>query len=229
VGEYIDTDKVFTGFTKSCVAAPDNCALASDNVTATDLETTIYGLIQDLKANPFVLGETIIDYNLVTKDILSILYQPSQWPELATGLHAILTKNATEAAPLLSLALDTSTLVVYEYLAGIACGDKSSRASKIDQILPEVAEIYRESHFGDLGTDTISKCAHWKLDAKERYSGNFQAKTRNPIMIIGNTYDPITPLDSAFNISKGFEGSVVLQHDGYGVRSKYMPFVCLVH
>ena len=36
-------------------------------------------------------------------------------------------------------------------------------------------------------------------------------------MFVGGPFDPVTPLISAYNMSTGFEGSVVLQHNGYGV------------
>ena len=58
------------------------------------------------------------------------------------------------------------------------------------------------------------------MSAKERYTGGFSdIKTKNPLLFVGNTYDPLTPFVSAQNASAAFEGSVVLQHDGYGVSS----------
>lgn len=73
------------------------------------------------------------------------------------------------------------------------------------------------AHFG-LGTSGYL-CAQWPFEAAERYEGSFLGvETKNPILFVGNTYDPVTPLASAHNVSAGFVGSVVLQHDRYGVR-----------
>ena len=64
-------------------------------------------------------------------------------------------------------------------------------------------------------------CAQWPFEAKERYSGDFNVKTRTPLLFIGNTYDPATPAASARNMSASFEGSGMLERNGYGVS---LPF-----
>lgn len=64
-------------------------------------------------------------------------------------------------------------------------------------------------------------CAQWKIEPKERYTGDFNVKTKHPVLFIGNTNDGLTPLVSAKNVSSTFEGSVVLTVDGYGVSFIY--------
>jgi len=44
-------------------------------------------------------------------------------------------------------------------------------------------------------------------------------RTKNPVLLVGQTYDPVTPMASARNISAGFEGSVVLEVMGFGVST----------
>jgi hypothetical protein len=75
--------------------------------------------------------------------------------------------------------------------------------------------------FGDVATVTISTCAQWDFEAKERYGGDFRVKTSFPPLIIGNTWDPVTPLKSARNVTALFEGSVLLQHNGHGVSDAW--------
>jgi TAP-like protein len=70
---------------------------------------------------------------------------------------------------------------------------------------------------GDMAVHFITQCAQWQMDAKERYEGDFQVQTVNPILLLQNTSDPVTPLRSAHNMSAGLEGSVVLEQNGYGV------------
>lgn len=50
------------------------------------------------------------------------------------------------------------------------------------------------------------RCAQWKLPAKERYDGDFDVGTRNPVLIINNRFDPVTPLASARNQSSAQRG-----------------------
>lgn len=66
-------------------------------------------------------------------------------------------------------------------------------------------------------------CSQWKIQAKERYEGDFRAKTRNPVPLIGSPYDGRTPISGAFAANKTLEGSVILQHNGFGVsRSTFL-------
>lgn len=54
------------------------------------------------------------------------------------------------------------------------------------------------------------------MPAQEQYHGDFQVKTSKPLLFVGNTGDPVTPIIGAWNMSSGFEGSVVLEHCGFG-------------
>lgn len=108
--------------------------------------------------------------------------------------------------------------------AGIHCGHKSLREKRLEDVLPIVEALYNESFIlGDNVGMVPLTCASWLIDAKERYEGGFDdIRTKNPLLFIGNTFDPLTPLVSAMNASAGFVGSVVLQHDGYGVRPSHV-------
>lgn len=91
---------------------------------------------------------------------------------------------------------------------------------------------FRGFHFGQSPFYCAARCICivpwvWKMAAKERYTGGFSnIKTKHPLLFVGNTYDPLTPLASARNASAAFDGSVVLQHDGYGHTSASQPSLC---
>ncbi|KAH8903629.1 TAP domain-containing protein [Coniochaeta sp. PMI_546] len=226
IEKYVDTDKVFSGFVKGCVSAPENCALAGNNATAARLEKSLYDFLTHLKYNPLVLASTVVDYSTVKGAIVNLLYSPGSWPLLASGLHGIITRNTTEVLEFKNLVEGSINPLLNEFLAGIQCGDKAPRASDLTEMLPFVHDLYDQSKFSDIQTMVFSWCANWRFEAKERYAGDFHVKTRNPVLIIGNTYDPVTPLASALNVSHGFEGSVVLQHDAYGHTSIQQISTC---
>ncbi|KIP05919.1 hypothetical protein PHLGIDRAFT_73444, partial [Phlebiopsis gigantea 11061_1 CR5-6] len=46
--------------------------------------------------------------------------------------------------------------------------------------------------------------------------GSFITNTSSPILLIGNTLDPVTPIAGARNMSSGFAGSVMLQQNSTG-------------
>jgi len=57
------------------------------------------------------------------------------------------------------------------------------------------------------------------MPAVEIYQGGFNIKTKNPILLANNEFDPVTPLVSAQNMSSGLESSFLLVNkNGHGVR-----------
>lgn len=66
-------------------------------------------------------------------------------------------------------------------------------------------------------------CAGRQVWPKWRFNGPFKGKTSFPILYIANMADNITPLVSARNNSAGFEGSVVLVQNSYGVSVLLLP------
>jgi hypothetical protein len=101
---------------------------------------------------------------------------------------------------------------------GIKCSDVRAQATNLTEMLPVFQARHNKSRFfGDYADASPARCAQWMLPAKERYMGDFNVTSKNPVLIIGNTYDPVTPLVSAKNVSETFQGSVLLQHDAYGV------------
>lgn len=108
-------------------------------------------------------------------------------------------------------------------LAGIHCGDRAARAGSLDALMPTLERLANVSRVLDGIPGGINiPCAQWRFQPKERYEGDFQVAPRKPVLIVGNTWDGLTPLRSAHNVSSGFKGSVVLEVNGYGV-SLFFP------
>ncbi|KAK7967739.1 TAP-like protein-domain-containing protein [Apiospora aurea] len=231
-----DYDKTFQGFLDGCVTYPANCALAhaanGEDVTAAALESSIYDLLDRIKRAPFALGSSIIDYSALQNLVNAGLRSPPAWPELAEILDAVLRgPDLARLGPLLA----NSTLVNTwspgnEAYQGIRCGDQALRATDPAALSPSNAARGALSRLGgDQGLATTMQCARWPMAARERYEGNFQGiRTRHPILLIGNYADPVTPLASAKNASASFEGSVVLEHKGFGHASIAQWSTCTI-
>ena len=231
-----ETDTVLNGFFESCLSNPDQCALAQDGNSAEDLLQSYYALLNTIKYNPFVLGDDpstgLISYSLVKDLTFQAMYSPTiLWPTLASGLHALLSGNITAIAEVFaSLGLggqpsaDPFSPATPDALYGIQCGETSLRSNNLTSLLPIIDATVANSRLAGEAIVELEPlaCAPWKFFAKERYSGNFQAQTRSPIVFVGSPFDPVTPLVSARNMSDGFDGSAVLQHNGYGVHSPYI-------
>ena len=225
IEELTDSDATSAGFFSSCLAAPaGSCALARPQTTAAELEQKVITLLDTLKYSPIVAGPaeatSYIDYGTLKSAILLSLYSPlAYWPALAAGIQGLLNNNATAFLEFVAAISSPSAPNLLESEAGIRCGDNSFRAKSLKEVQPLIDELYAKSWVeGDNEGILALTCSSWRLRAKEVYSGGFHdIRTKNPLLFVGNTFDPLTPLASAQNASAAFVGSSVLQNDGYGV------------
>ncbi|KAL4866480.1 hypothetical protein BDV12DRAFT_199080 [Aspergillus spectabilis] len=230
---WADTDRTFFNILVECLKAPDLCALGSRRTDAIDLEKDIYSLIDDLREEPVVSGTTLIDSSAVLTFIRFAQYSPETYPAMATALEALLAGNATEFARIYNNFIDLGlilTLTADESPFAITCGDKELPKKTFSEMATVFEALEEESRLlGSHGHILASICQNWDIQAKERYMGNFEATTRHPMLIIGNTFDPATPLRSAQNVSASFEGSVVLEHGGFGHGSTSHGSACTIN
>ena len=229
----LNTDKALLGFFEECLRTPSLCPLAQllgPKTTADDLVQALDKILQELLDNPIYLPAgaptyavykepPISFYEDIKRGIFEALYSPARFPSLATNLRLVLSRNFTQYESNKPKNVTGSTwnkgrLAFW----GIACSDAEFRASRPEDMFALVAAQQNASTFADVYMPQIWPCAQWKLQAAERYTGNFNTKTSFPILFTNGPFDPITPLPSAINASAGFEGSVVLQHSAHGVR-----------
>ena len=231
-----DTDKTWDDFFKGCLDNPDGCALAQDDTTPDGLKQKIYDLLWKFKYQPVAIGSEaatdIIDYTVIKNVITFAMYNTMFWPPLADGLHGLLTGNYTAFIELPSLFAQHPVFPNYgpEAGFGIRSSDVSLRTDNLTTLYPLIDEAYRGSElFGDFLVASALHYAQWPFKAKGAYKGDFCAKTKNPMLFVGNTFDPYTALVSARNASAGFEGSVVLEHGGHGVSFGSPSPFSLIH
>ncbi|KAF9641105.1 alpha/beta-hydrolase [Lasiodiplodia theobromae] len=234
---FTDTDKTFAGVLSACVeAGPERCALAGSNRTAASLEKDVYSLMEELKQRPIPLSGILIDYHLVRGYILLGLYNPVNYPSIMALLDGLLSKNLTVITEAMAGSASVTASAGNDAQKGIQCGDKGADVSAwadparngFDKtILPAMEALNERSRLaGDTSAGLSATCGRWRTQAKERYTGDFNVKTKHPIMLIGSMFDPVTPLVSAKNVSEGFEGSVALQHNGFGHTSPAQISLC---
>ncbi|KAI1626160.1 TAP-like protein-domain-containing protein [Exophiala viscosa] len=230
---YVDLDGTVQGFFDGCVASPDICPLAGDGETAEDVYNTVEALFTQLKYNPIavtILNETtIVTYNDVKFFMFGNLYEPASWPTIATLLSYLVDDNpGLYVETMIQLTGNATAGNFTDGFAAIKCGDSAYRADSLADFIPFEEEIVPTSTWGglDFGLNNMIICSSWLMNAKEVYSGDWNVETKNPLMLIGNTWDPVTPLVAAQANSALFPGSVVLQHNGYGHCSLAQPSLC---
>ncbi|KAI9930634.1 hypothetical protein MW887_011389 [Aspergillus wentii] len=218
---WADVDMVFSSFFDQCLKSADKCALSTRNMTAFDLEKTIYNLIDDIRVNPLIHEQNIIDDSLLKTYIRSSLYSPPVYPALSSALNSLLNGNTSAFMKIYNAQMSGDAIfgdiLPNDAPFAIQCADKKIDKSTLSDILPDMYDMVGQSRLlGEVAIGLTSICTQWKVKAKERYSGNFDVKTKNPMLVIGNTYDSATPLRCARNTTATFEGSVLLEHGGWG-------------
>ncbi|KAL4934528.1 uncharacterized protein BDV17DRAFT_278706 [Aspergillus undulatus] len=207
--EWEMSDQVFSSIFTECVkAGPELCPLAAHNKTAEELEAAAYELLDIAKYEPIPVGQLVVDYSAVKSIYAQALYSPRGWGGVITFSPSI---NST--ALYYSILFESDNA-----LAGIYCSDNQKRTENFEDFVPALEKLYSTSRImGDVPVGSYARCQQRKIKPKETYTGSFNhVQTKNPILYVGNTFDGHTPLKSAYNVSSSFEGSVVLEMDGYG-------------
>jgi pimeloyl-ACP methyl ester carboxylesterase len=75
------------------------------------------------------------------------------------------------------------------------------------------------SYFGRLWTWVSSACAQWPFVDNDRYTGPFDRATSNPVLVIGNLYDPATRFEGAVTVAGMLPNSALLTVDVPGHTS----------
>lgn len=213
-----------------CLAAGDNCAFAGNSTTTEQISDRFKAIADRLLAEPLDLGGGfIVTYDLLISVTLGTLYNPANYPFLAQDLafleDVLGTNNFGAVAPTFaqdSVFVNKRGFPNYENFVesfpAVACSD-SNNPSDYDVWSTEGANADLNGYFGRIWTWASSPCAQWPLRDAARFNGPFNEFTANPILIIGNLYDPATPYEGALAADAGLPNSVLLTVDVTGHTS----------
>ncbi|KZO93669.1 alpha/beta-hydrolase [Calocera viscosa TUFC12733] len=236
--DFVSVEGVFTGFVDACTqAGPERCPIAPSSNNSLDLRGKIDGLFAQLAETPLPVPNAKRPGALTAgqlRDIMfTYMYRPRTWPELASMLQSLM---AGDGAPLLNTAQNEIELNVTLpaktafAINAIQCVDAAPYTQEeseawLDEAIWSVEEGLKTSpHFGALNAPDI--CPIWPVREADFFSGPFNHTLSNDILIIGNTYDPITPLTNAQAVHSLLKQSTLIQHNGYGHCSLAMISLC---
>ncbi|EJD44688.1 hypothetical protein AURDEDRAFT_103901 [Auricularia subglabra TFB-10046 SS5] len=232
-----DTDKGLRMTAASC-AASSACPLREK--TGALVEARIQSILENLQTAPLAVRNGsrygVADYSLARGLLFRALYKPAaQMPALFAALAAA---ERGDGAPLHALggealsewrcacgAGEPRLAGPPDTTAAVACGD----GDVLDEDLPAMRRHYAKmaemSSFAEVWV-VHSVCTGWKIRPVERFHGPFVGNTSHPVLLIGNTADPVTPLWAAKKMSKGFTDAVVLTQNSPGHCSLAAPSLC---
>ncbi|GJE96007.1 hypothetical protein PsYK624_122000 [Phanerochaete sordida] len=239
-GSLTDADAALDDISAACVAAgPSACPIFE--ATPALVRARVDRLIASVHAAPVAIFNAsaappfaVADSALVVGQLLGAIGAP--YGGALQFADAVVALESGDGAPMfagstqaLLASLDTcaaaSALFAVGFIdveAPIICGD-----SVVDTVktLEEARKEYEAMlEISDLATawypTTQGPCTGWTIRVKDRTNGSFETNTSFPLLIIGNTHDPRTPIANAHNMSSGFAGSVVLQQNSTGHTSQ---------
>lgn len=150
------------------------------------------------------------------------IYFTFAWLSLAQGLQQVWTD--TPVAQTQSLA--TQRYAGPGQQLGIVCSESPNPSSKQLMATGDTA-TRRYGVLGPYWTYVTSGCSEWRAEAADPYTGPWDKRTASPILLIGNTYDPATPLSSTRYMHKALKRSRLLIMRGYGHTALVNPSTCI--
>ncbi len=106
---------------------------------------------------------------------------------------------------------------IYDAFAGVACADTPNPTTRAAWWKAGRAQDRQSPWFGSSWTWASAPCAKWpSAYGQDSFRGPFDANTANPILVVGNSHDPATPVSGARRFTTLFEGSRFLLMDGWG-------------
>jgi len=109
-----------------------------------------------------------------------------------------------------------------ESFPGVACADSDNPHTYAAWSAAADAAEAQYGIFGRIWTWRSSICAAWPNGDADRYIGPWNHRTSNPVLIIGNLFDPATRYEGAVLASNLLPNSRLLTVHGWGHTSLFI-------
>ncbi|UQU67781.1 alpha/beta hydrolase [Couchioplanes caeruleus] len=141
---------------------------------------------------------------------LGAMWTAENWPAFATLLAGVEKGRWSRAA-------QENYQNLYEGEPGVACSDQvNPRSFRTWQNAADRAER-QYGYFGRIYAWVWSQCRSWPASARQDgYRGPWTARTRAPVLIVGNYFDPATPYAGAVGAARLLPNSRLLSYAGWG-------------
>jgi len=213
----IGFDRALRSYLSSCIAA-SNCPVPVTSVD--DGMSQLAALAAALDAQPLTAADgRQLDGSVLFTAIATTLYDKQSWPYLTSLIRDVRSGSAKIAMQLADLYFDRDAQGHYTSnetvaLTTIDCLDYPV-SRDLDQLHEQAAELIQLSPvvgpymgYGDIA------CWDWPYPAAAR--GPITAQGLPPILLLGTSNDPATPIEMARSLATQLPGSVLVSYDGDG-------------
>lgn len=227
-----DSDNVFHGFFKECIKARHECALYKPGFTAEKLEKKVMDVIDSLEKEPLEVYHNstiwgVLNRRTVLTSIFPLLYKPQKWYPLAQSLNSLVQGNGTDF--LLNYGLQPPyPEKMGEHLYFVSLNDKGAGRDlwpQKEELIDYVKPYFNTTIFA-LDYSDFYVTAQWRNARTHPLKLKKNVKTKHPLLILTQTYDPVCPLRSARVALNTFEDSRLVEVEGYGHCSIAIHSTC---
>jgi pimeloyl-ACP methyl ester carboxylesterase len=221
-----------TQFFELCDAGGhDACSLAPH---AADRFERVASLLRDHPVHVIFPGgeETRVIYQDLIVNTLVAMYETFSWPFLAKVIADIEAqvspRQLGRSLRAFQLAAGTEGATIERYrnfpegFPGVLCSDSMNPTSYNAWSRQGAIADERFGYFGRAWTWASSICATWPGFDRDRYLGPFDAFTAEPLLVIGNLYDPATRYEGAQLVHRLMPNSSLLTLRGWGHASLFL-------
>ena len=215
-------EATFATFLAQCSATP-TCAFYNGG----DAEGAYDALSDDIDANPITVDpdRTDVTQGVLTTAVSGAMYDQGYWPQLEQALADLLGGDGQGVLDLYDdyfgyngSGWDDSL----EAYFAIGCLDDPGSTGPDDLYSHEAEFAAAAPRLGRGWMAELTFCSVWPVPAAAIV--NITGRGAGPIVVVGTTGDPATPLASTRNMAKALEdGHLVVvtadQHTGYGVNA----------
>ncbi|CAI0648426.1 unnamed protein product [Colletotrichum noveboracense] len=243
-----DSDAIVDKFFYYCHLAGERCYFFRKGDTADDIKTRYDKVMAKLRADPVTVipSYTTIPVILMESDIKKTIFQALYAPMMLFPLIADLLNrvyieadlsnyvNAGDLIPMCSPEFQMPpALDVSEAQAAISCSDQRvKRNDTLEGVFKRTSEY---TSFADVLMSIMMSCEGWDIEARfpsPDWDANLHSpdpvNTSFPILFVGNTHDPVTPLGSAVDMSQNFVNAGVFELQTEGHCTLASVSVCAV-
>ncbi|KAI0743125.1 TAP-like protein-domain-containing protein [Daedaleopsis nitida] len=242
--QLVDADKAYTAFFTGCtLAGPDACPFASSSTASPlDVHTNILALLQSAYDASRANSAVPVTSGQLRALLRPAMYSPSAWQDLVSNTLPPLIQAVHDEAQddtkrsniparrFLDRRQQASGAPVPYNTEAIICSDTRDTDTNMTRVFDGIISTSQNiSHmFGSAWPFATYYCPFWPVRAVERYEGPFNKTLANPILVIGNTYDPATPFAGAKATADALGDSATLVRlNAFRHTSQAEPSACL--
>jgi hypothetical protein len=219
-------------FFRLCDAGGERCAFSGD---AADRWAALAEKVRD---HPVLLKfpdgfQLEVNYSVFVGLTAGALYDSGSWGEFAQDLADLESQAATQRLRTAFARFGGRPSYIsrrglpryYNAIEGfpaVACADSDNPGSYDAWWQAAIAADAVAPYFGRYWTWASSICADWPFRDADRYAGPFDRRTANPVLVVGNEFDPATRYEGAQRVASLLPGARLLTVHGWGHTSLFL-------